>query len=197
MPGHAGCALSTVHKSRVAMQHSHDWPRKNSRTLLCSTTAAAGCKTFTFCCIAARRWLAAKQLHNFAVQHGHDWLRMAKEDGRILADDEDLEDGAWVGAHPFKKDEPLYAEPRLMELPTWNHPPRCEYECAWVCACACVCALERQCLCVCACVRACLCVLARQCLRVCVHECTRAQECLKSFLCVRWIGERAPRIWFS
>uniref|UniRef100_A0A7S3VL70 Uncharacterized protein n=1 Tax=Dunaliella tertiolecta TaxID=3047 RepID=A0A7S3VL70_DUNTE len=57
-------------------------------------------------------------------QHGYDWLRMSKEDGRILQDDEAAEDGSWVGAHPFQKDEPLYVAPKLMDLPTWRHPPR-------------------------------------------------------------------------
>eukprot|EP00967_Tisochrysis_lutea_P102616 scaffold154613_cov17-Tisochrysis_lutea.AAC.2 len=57
-------------------------------------------------------------------RHGYDWLRMSKEDGRILQDDEAAEDGSWVGAHPFQKDEPLYVAPKLMDLPTWRHPPR-------------------------------------------------------------------------
>lgn len=45
--------------------------------------------------------------------------------GRILAEDEDAEDGSWVGAHPFKKDEPVYKAPAMLELATWKHPPRC------------------------------------------------------------------------
>ena len=58
------------------------------------------------------------------MQHGYDWLRMSKEDGRVLPEDEVAEEGTWAGAHPYKKDEPLYTAPVLLDLPTWRHPPR-------------------------------------------------------------------------